>query len=201
MTTKNNNLINNKEDAITNYKVHEISHTYWNYKSFGTWTKKLLMQYNSGTVFNSKFITPCLCKSCKKSESIKHCLMECNSLQTMEVIDKIKEISKFIKEELGINDIALGWEDNVLFNKLYAISFRGNVSIPLGAFIVKNKLEQKLEFRLFEYIRLINLEDEDEYTYLNAEKRKNSILTSKFHENYNKKPRKITPKSIPPNNE
>jgi len=92
----------------------------------------------------------------------------------------------------------------VLFNKLYAISFRGNVSIPLGDFIVKNKLEQKLEsikFRLFEYIRLINLEDEDEYTYLNAEKRKNSILTSKFHENYNKKPRKITPKSIPPNNE
>jgi hypothetical protein len=173
------NIENNIEDSITNYNVHDISHSYWDYKDLPIWDKKFLTQYNSGSVFNSKFIHPCICKFCGTKESLKHCLMECDKLQSIELINYRNNLLIDIKKLLKINNIAFGWEDNPTFNKIYAISIRGNISIPLGDYIINNKYENTFQYikkLIFDYVKKINMEDPTVYINKNKNKTNNKTI-------------------------
>jgi hypothetical protein len=90
-------LKGNKDDAITKYDVHEISHQYWDNNYLKSQEKKIMMQYNSGSLYNKEWMHPARCKFCRTNESIKHATWECEKIDT-----QLKEaVKKLIAEILG----------------------------------------------------------------------------------------------------
>jgi hypothetical protein len=128
-----------KDDTIINYKVHEISHEYWDNNFLKVQEKKLILQYNSGSLFNKEWMHPSRCKFCKTQETIKHSTFKCSKIDK----NMIKGLENLIRSILE-SKITLMWEDEPNFNTGMNISVRGNVSQPLGEWIILNKKESNL---------------------------------------------------------